>query len=103
MRRVFHPHEDSQQRPGDRVERHRVILNPAAGMGAMVRGRTASAGLLPIVTIRHPNPPPILRERVDAARTINPPGGLKPAGPNWLGVVGTQLGYRLARFLYISH
>ena len=61
----------------------------------MVRGRTASAGLLPIVTIRHPNPPPILRERVDAARTINPPGGLKPAGPNWLGVVGIQLGYRL--------
>jgi hypothetical protein len=42
---------------GLNVELNLVILDAAAGMGEMVRGRTASAVPLPILTIRHPNPP----------------------------------------------
>jgi len=89
MRRVFHPHKDPQQRLGDRVERYLVSLDAAAGVGEMSGGRTASTVPLPIVTIRHPNPPANFAERVEAAaRTINLPGGLKPAGPNWLRLSG---------------
>jgi len=72
----------------DGIERHLIILDAAAGMGEMVRRRTASAVLLPIVSIRHPSPPANFAESADAtARTINLPGGLKPRGRELARVV----------------
>ena len=53
---LFHPHEDPQQRLGDRIERYLVILDVAVGMRKMVRRRAVSAFPLPIVTIRPPDP-----------------------------------------------
>ena len=94
---LFHPHEDPQQRLGDRIERYLVILDVAVGMRKMVRGRAVSAFPLPIVTIRHPDP---LANFAGEGRCGRPddqlPGALKPAGPNWSGsslrdITGTPL------------
>jgi len=54
-----------QQRPGDRVDRHLIILDPGAGMGEMVRGGTASAVPLPIVTFGILTLPPAERRCPD--------------------------------------
>jgi len=54
-----------QQRHGDRVDRHLIILDPGAGMGEMVRGGTASAVPLPIVTFGILTLPPAERRCPD--------------------------------------
>ena len=80
---LFDPHENRQQRPGDRVERHLLIP---------FRCPLGPFGILTL-------PPPFALERRCARRTINLPGGLKPRGPELVRVVGIQLGH-LSRRAY---
>jgi hypothetical protein len=85
---LFHPHEDPQQRLGDRIERYLVILDVAVGMRKMVRGRAVSAFPLPIVTIRHPDPLANFAGEGRCGRPADQPTRrLKPCGPELARVV----------------
>jgi hypothetical protein len=100
---LFYPHENPQQRSGNGVERHLVILDAAAGMGD-----TASTVPLPIVTIRHPHPPPDFaaerrcgRGRSTCPAVSNPRAriGLGLSGYNW----DTAHGVLIHKSLIYSH
>ena len=101
---LFDPYEDPQQRSGDRVARHLVILDAAREWAKWSAGAPPAAfrgPLGPFGTLTLP--PTFALERRCAARTINLPRDSQTREPELARVVRDTTGIPLSAFLYISH